>query len=197
MRLRVPSGAIHTWVPLASEVARALEAPDGRVAVAAVDRDEPRRLERAAEDGHTEELLLGDHPDVRADDLEEYGDVVVRLVVAHHQVRLAGAQVLAARHVERRCARSRRLLRAQPSSRSSQISLVTRPRTASTTVGTADRQRLVDVLERQPSDLPCEPTRLIRRHHDRVRYHTCGSQPPSSGTCGRRSPTLAIGRWPP
>ena len=46
--------------------------------------------------GKPKSLLLGDHPQVRADDVEEDGDVVVRLVVAHHQVGLAVGQVLAA-----------------------------------------------------------------------------------------------------
>src|SRR5580658_3591774 len=71
-----------------------------RLSVSAVDGDEPGRGQRVAEDGDAEELLLGDHPDVRSEDVEEDRDVVKRLVIAHHEVGRAGRGVLAPHEVE-------------------------------------------------------------------------------------------------
>ena len=60
----------------------------------------PPRLQGVAEDGDPKQLLLRDHADVGADHLEQHRDVVERLVVAHHEVRLAGQHVVAPDDVE-------------------------------------------------------------------------------------------------
>ncbi len=65
------------------------EARDGALTVAVVDLDHARRPERPAEEGHREELGLGHHAHPSTEHVIEDWHVVVRLMIAHHDVRAA------------------------------------------------------------------------------------------------------------
>ena len=181
LRLRVPSGAIHTWVPLASKARASSRLRMARWRSLRSIEMNPAASSAPAEDGDTEELLLGDHPDVRPDHVEEYGDVIQRLVVAHHEVRLVAAQVLASVHDRPMSRAFLTTARAHPSRRSSQIFFVRPSLERVQDRRQRDRQRLVDVLAAKvrPTRSSADPE-VTRK-------------PSPRGA----SPALAIASWPP
>jgi hypothetical protein len=80
--------------------ARLADGPERSPRVGAVDGDEARRAHGPAEDGYVEQLALGHHADIGAEDAKENRDVVERLVVAHDDVALAGRAPLAPLELE-------------------------------------------------------------------------------------------------